>query len=420
MFDRISIRYKLIVLLGLSAALALLISSAITIYSTYLSESRASLRVLHQLTDVISENMRAALAFDDAGSANTMLASLRADPHILLAVVSDESGRPLAEYRAAQVPAARVSQLQAGVQARIRDSADALRRPDGFAEHIDDDLMGVLRPVFFEGAPIGVLAVVADTGVMWVKIRELVLLQAATSVLTLVLLLFLSVKLQSLFTRPIMKLMGAMQDVARTKNYRAALEAERRDEFGTLYAGFNAMLSDIRERDDRLSLLATTDALTGLANRRHAMETLQTMLARAQRKGEPLGVIMLDIDAFKSVNDRHGHPTGDRVLQEVARVLQANARDYDLVARLGGEEFLVVCDGGTQEATIAVAERIRIGVEARQIDDGADARFHVTVSLGVHSAVPRSAHDDIEKMIRAADKALYRAKEAGRNRYVVA
>ncbi|MBL8453234.1 MAG: GGDEF domain-containing protein [Zoogloea sp.] len=296
---------------------------------------------------------------------------------------------------------------------------DALGRPDGFVEHIDDDFMGVLRPVFFEGAPIGVLAVVSDTGVMWARIRELVLLQVVTSVLTLVLLLFLSVKLQSLFTRPIMKLVGAMQDVARTKNYRADLTADRRDEFGTLYAGFHAMLADIRERDERLSLLATTDALTGLANRRHAMDTLQTMLARAQRKGEPLGVIMLDIDSFKAVNDRYGHPTGDRVLQEVARVLQANARDYDLVARLGGEEFLVVCDGGTPEATAAMAERIRAGVEAREIHDTADASLHVTVSLGVHSAVPQSAQEDIEKMIRAADKALYRAKEAGRNRYVV-
>lgn len=419
MFDRISIRYKLIVLLGLSAALALLISSAITIYSTYLSESRASLRVLHQLTDVISENMRAALAFGDAGSANTMLASLRADPHILLAVVNDESGRQLAEYRAARLSGALVSQLQAGVQARIVGHADALGRPDGFVEHIDDDLMGVLRPVFFEGAPIGVLAVVSDTGVMWARIRELVLLQAATSVLTLVVLLFLSVKLQSLFTRPIMKLVEAMQDVARTKHYRADLKADRRDEFGTLYAGFHAMLADIRERDERLSLLATTDALTGLANRRHAMDTLQTMLARAQRKAEPLGIIMLDIDAFKAVNDRYGHPTGDRVIQDVARVLQANARDYDLVARLGGEEFLVVCDGGTPEATAAMAERIRAGVEAREVRDTAEASLHVTVSLGVHSAVPQSAQDDIETMIRAADKALYRAKEAGRNRYVV-
>ncbi len=420
MFDRISIRYKLIVLLGLSAALALLISSAITIYSTYLSESRSSLRVLHQLTDVISENMRAALAFADAGSANTMLASLRADPHILLAVVNDESGRALAEYRSAGLSTAAEPRFRAEVQGRILENAEALRRDDGFVEHIDNDFMAVVRPVFFDGKPIGLLVVVSDTQLMWAKIRELVLLQVATSVVTLVLLLFLSVKLQSLFTRPIMSLVGAMQDVARTKNYRAALEVDRRDEFGTLYSGFSAMLADIRERDDQLSRLATTDALTGLANRRHALDVMQTMAARAQRKDEPLGVIMLDIDSFKNANDRFGHPMGDRVLQEVSLVLQASARDYDLVARLGGEEFLVVCDCGTQEVTTAVAERIRAGVEGRPISGPAGEALQVTVSLGVYSAVPRAGAEDIEEMIRAADKALYRAKEAGRNRYVVA
>ena len=420
MFDRISIRYKLIVLLGLSAALALLISSAITIYSTYLSESRSSLRVLHQLTDVISENMRAALGFADAGSANTMLASLRADPHILLAVVNDESGRALAEYRSAGLSAAVEPRFRAEVQGRILERAEALRREDGFVEHIDDDFMAVVRPVFFDGKPIGLLVVVSDTQLMWAKIRELVLLQVATSVVTLVLLLFLSVKLQSLFTRPIMNLVAAMQDVAHTKNYRAVLGSDRRDEFRNLYDGFNAMLADIRERDDQLNRLATTDALTGLANRRNALDVMQTMAARAQRKDEPLGVIMLDIDSFKNVNDRFGHPMGDRVLQEVSLVLQASARDYDLVARLGGEEFLVVCDCGTQEVTIAVAERIRAGVEGRLISGPVGESLQVTVSLGVYSAVPRAGAEDIEEMIQAADKALYRAKEAGRNRYVVA
>lgn len=419
MFDRISIRYKLIVLLGLSAALALLISSVITIYSTYLSESRSSLRVLHQLTDVISENMRAALAFHDGESARTLLAALRADPHIQFAVVHDEAGQPLAEYRAAGGRADVTARLE-GVRARIRENADLLRREDGFVEHIEEGSMIVLRPVFFEGKPIGLLAVVSDTRLLWAKIRELVLLQAVTSVVTLVLLLFLSVKLQSMFTRPIMSLIRAMREVARTKNYRVVLESDRRDEFRDLHEGFNAMLADIRERDDRLSRLATTDALTGLANRRHAMEVLQTMVVRARRKAEPVGVIMLDIDAFKKVNDLYGHPAGDLVLQEVAQVLLASAREYDLVARLGGEEFLVVCDGGTSEVTIAVAERIRAGVEARHIEYEPGALLHVTVSLGVHAAVPQSAAGDIEKMIRAADKALYRAKAAGRNRCVVA
>lgn len=419
MFDRISIRYKLIVLLGLSAALALLISSVITIYSTYLSESRSSLRVLHQLTDVISENMRAALAFHDGESARTMLAALRADPHIQFAVVNDETGQPLAEYRAVAGQAA-VAPLLEGIQARIRENADLLRREEGFVEHIEGGSMTVLRPVFFEGKPIGLLAVVSDTRLMWAKVRELVLLQAATSVVTLLLLLFLSVKLQSVFTHPIMSLIRAMREVARTKNYRVVLESDRRDEFRDLHEGFNAMLADIRERDDLLSLLATTDALTGLANRRHAMEVLQTMAVRARRKAEPLGVIMLDIDAFKKVNDLHGHPVGDLVLQAVAQVLQASARDYDLVARLGGEEFLVVCDSGTLEVTTAVAERIRAGVEACPVEHDSDTPLHVTVSLGVCAAVPPSAAGGVEKMIRAADKALYRAKEAGRNRYVVA
>jgi diguanylate cyclase (GGDEF)-like protein len=210
-----------------------------------------------------------------------------------------------------------------------------------------------------------------------------------------------------------------MQEVARTKNYRTTLDSRRTDEFDNLYQGFNAMLTDIRERDDRLSQLATTDALTGIANRRHAMEMMETMATRAQRKNEPLGVIMLDIDFFKKVNDRYGHPVGDLVLKEIAQVLQANAREYDLVARFGGEEFVVLCDGGTSEVTVAIAERIRLGTEARRIEYHPGQFVSVTVSLGVHSAVPQ-ADENIAQMIKTADEALYRAKESGRNRYVVA
>lgn len=420
MFDRISIRYKLIVLLGLSAALALFISSAFTIYSTYLSESRSSLRVLHQLTDVISENMRAALAFSDADSARAMLASLHADPHILLAVVSDDAGRILAEYRSTALDAGREQVFKQVLRRHAGEDAGAPHGAAGVEERIGDGFMGVLHPIFFEGKPIGSLAIVSDTQLLWAKIREFVLMQLASSLLTLGLLLFFSLKLQALFTQPIMGLVNAMQAVARTKNYRAALASDRRDEFRSLYDGFNAMLAEIRERDDRLSRLATTDALTGLANRRQAMEIMQAMVTRAQRKGEPLGVIMLDIDFFKQVNDRYGHPVGDRVLQEIALVLQASAREYDLVARLGGEEFLVLCESGTQEATVAVAERIRQGVESRRIEHRPGGFLSVTVSLGVYFAVPQPAEARIESMIKAADEALFQAKEAGRNRYVVA
>ena len=210
-----------------------------------------------------------------------------------------------------------------------------------------------------------------------------------------------------------------MQTVAATKNYHSRLNSQRRDEFDNLYQGFNAMLEEISERDERLSKLATTDALTGLANRRHAMEIMQTMATRAYRKGEALGVILLDIDFFKQVNDRYGHPVGDLVIREIATILQASAREYDLAARFGGEEFIVLCDGGTWETTVAVAERIRRAVEERRIEYAPGEFMNVSVSLGVFSTTPQE-NAPVEQWIHAADQALYRAKNMGRNRHALA
>ncbi|AGX87326.1 GGDEF domain protein [Candidatus Symbiobacter mobilis CR] len=422
MFHKLSIRFKLVVLLAGSAALALLVSSLITSYTTYVTESRASLRVLQQLTSVISENMRAALAFHDVHSAGNILAPLRVDSHILLAVVTDDVGKVWSQYRHPTLSKAQGDAMLQHVRDTITAESQKLFDQEATVEHLHDDCMGVLQTVWFDGKPIGVLAVISDTQRLRTKIRDFILVQLSISLLTLVVLVFLSVRLQALFTRPILDLVAAMHSVAATKDYRHALSVQRSDEFGELYEGFDAMLAEVRERDERLSKLATTDALTGLANRRHAMDVLATMLARSQRKGEPLGVVMLDIDFFKKVNDHYGHPAGDLVLQTVARVLQDSAREYDLVARFGGEEFLVICEGATVEMAAAVAERIRSSVQEYRINLQGDGFLYVTVSLGVHARTP-SADDAlegvIESMIKTADEAMYRAKESGRNRFVV-
>lgn len=419
MFDRLSIRHKLIVLLGLSAALALLTSSIIAVYSTYISESRASLRVLRQISAIISENMRAALAFHDAESAQNMLTPLHTDPHTLFASVSDESGRPLAEYRAPRLAKLSEQTLALVLHTPLPGYSSPTNQQESFTEQIDDDFMSVQRVIFFEDNPIGTLTLVSDTELLWTKIRDFIFVQIAASIVTLILLLFLSLRWRALFTQPITDLITAMQTVAATKNYHASLQSRRRDEFDDLYQGFNTMLAEICERDERLSKLATTDALTGLANRRHALENMQVMATRAYRKGEALGVILLDIDFFKRVNDQHGHPVGDLAIREIAAVLLASAREYDLVARFGGEEFLVLCDGGTPEITISIAERIRLAVEKREIEYLPDMFLHLTVSLGVFSALPQ-ADTSIEQWIQNADQALYRAKRSGRNRYVIA
>jgi diguanylate cyclase (GGDEF)-like protein len=419
MFDRLSIRHKLIVLLGLSAALALLTSSIIAIYSTYVSESKASLRVLHQISAIISENMRAALAFSDSASAKNMLAPLHTDPHILFAAVNDESGQTLAEYRSPKLAAETEQSFKLALQDKRLNQAYELGRQEHFLERIVENYMSVRRSIVFEGKPIGTLVLVSDTELLWTKIRNFIYMQITASIATLVMLLFLSLRWRALFTQPITDLITAMQTVAATKTYHSRLNSRRRDEFDDLYQGFNAMLAEISERDERLSKLATTDALTGLANRRHAIETMQTMATRAYRKREALGLIMLDIDFFKQVNDRYGHPVGDQVIREIAAILQASAREYDLAARFGGEEFIVLCDGSTSENTVAVAERIRLAVEECRIEYAPGEFMNVSVSLGVFSTIPQE-NPFIEQWIHAADQALYRAKNMGRNRHALA
>lgn len=419
MFDRLSIRHKLIVLLGLSAALALLTSSIIAIYSTYVSESKASLRVLHQISAIISENMRAALAFSDSASAKNMLAPLHTDTHILFAAVKDESGQTLAEYRSPKLVAETEQLFKFGLQDKRLNQADELGIQENFVERIEENYMSVRRSIVFEGNPIGTLVLVSDTELLWTKIRNFIYMQITASIVTLVMLLFLSLRWRALFTQPITDLIAAMQTVAASKNYHSRLNSHRRDEFNDLYQGFNAMLAEISERDERLSKLATTDPLTGLANRRHAIETMQTMATRAYRKREALGLIMLDIDFFKQVNDRYGHPVGDQVIREIAAILQASAREYDLAARFGGEEFIVLCDGSTSENTVAVAERIRLAVEECRIEYAPGEFMNVSVSLGVFSTTPQE-NPPIEQWIHAADQALYRAKNMGRNRHALA
>ncbi|MFZ4623578.1 MAG: GGDEF domain-containing protein [Rhodoferax sp.] len=174
------------------------------------------------------------------------------------------------------------------------------------------------------------------------------------------------------------------------------------------------MIAQIRERDARLSRLATTDPLTGLANRRQAMELLQTLVTRARRKQEFFGLVMFDIDHFKRINDQFGHPIGDIVLKAVAAILLHTAREYDLVARIGGEEFLVLCDHSDQDTTRLIAERMRFEIEAAVITFDTDKTLKVTISAGVYAVVPSS--EDLDEPLNRVDNALYHAKETGRNK----
>jgi len=164
---------------------------------------------------------------------------------------------------------------------------------------------------------------------------------------------------------------------------------------------------------DRAERLATTDGLTGLLNRRTLTSQLEARVREARRYGRKVSLVLLDVDHFKRVNDTHGHPAGDAVLRGVAALVKAQARATDLAARYGGEEMALVLPETDGPGALAIAERLRAAVAAAA-HQTAKGTVRVTVSLGVATA-PDDA-DDASALIEAADAALYRAKQAGRDR----
>lgn len=163
-------------------------------------------------------------------------------------------------------------------------------------------------------------------------------------------------------------------------------------------------------RAELLQELATTDPLTGLANRRAAMDTLGRETQRALRYGSHVSVMLIDLDEFKDVNDRHGHSAGDDVLCGVASILQTTVRESDFVARWGGEEFLVVTPQTTAEQASLLAERVR-----RQIAHGRPGGHHVTASFGIAEF---DTAESVDRMLTRVDRLLYDAKDRGRNQVV--
>ena len=178
------------------------------------------------------------------------------------------------------------------------------------------------------------------------------------------------------------------------------------------------LLAMSKERTElRHKTAAMTDPLTGLLNRRAFLQDAEALLRRQIERDRPIGVLLIDLDHFKSINDRFGHATGDKVLQIFARIAQANLRQHDLVGRLGGEEFTVVLADASIDNAYLVADRLRnaFAVAAAAVDDQA---LHATASIGVSVIV--DPVQDLAQLITLADQALYLAKARGRNRVEVA
>ena len=233
------------------------------------------------------------------------------------------------------------------------------------------------------------------------------------ALMLLVLMLFLS----RLVIRRLQYAKATMQKITTSADYENRLFAPGHDEIDQLFIQFNQLLARIAKQNKELSELSNQDALTGIANRRHLDEVLNRTWRQCARTKNLLSVLMIDIDFFKLYNDRYGHPAGDQVLIKVAQTFQHNLhRATDYLARYGGEEFCAILTDTDTEAAHAVAERLRneiykMGIPS-EVSKCADV---VTVSIGIASFIPNSSVVELD-IIKAADEALYKAKEQGRNR----
>ena len=230
--------------------------------------------------------------------------------------------------------------------------------------------------------------------------------------------------IESIMSAPIKAVDGSMfmadaNGIIRQSGIRHLAVTENGEFIGLLSAmNFFEYYKDVEEH---LSNLAVHDGLTGIYNRRYFDETLAREWKRTMREKAPLSLIMLDIDYFKKYNDTYGHQAGDECLRQVATTISgALRRPADMAARYGGEEFVVVLPNFKLENSAKFGETIRAKIEALKMEHKqSDANPFITVSLGIASVVPSSI-SSYEELVGAADKALYSAKNKGRNRVCVA
>lgn len=237
-------------------------------------------------------------------------------------------------------------------------------------------------------------------------------------------LVLFNMTLSRLVLRPLGTLDAAMALVETGGQVPASLDQQGSGEIGRLMRRFMQMAravsearqdleSKVQERTQALDRLSKTDPLTELLNRRGMSERLEAELERMAREARPVGILWLDVDRFKEINDQYGHATGDLALKAIAGIVEAELRRYDVVSRWGGDEFLVMLQPANTDVLAALGERIRSGVATcRTVLDPAGAVVALSVSIGGALARPG---EDLDSLLHRGDTALYAAKAAGRN-----
>ena len=415
----------------MSAFLALSISTTSTLVYYYFDDKNRVVEDHIKLAEVSGKNIAASLLFLDKDSTANILNPILHDKNVKYIQVYDAKGASFISLGSHE------GNKNHWAKSDFLNYKNVKTLSTWNSIHL-------LTSIIHANEHIGFLEIKISTDGIKERMLEQIAVSSLIVLITIFIILFLAFWLEEIFTKPIFDLLNAVRKVKASNDFNVKLVPYTKDEFSELFTEFNTMVNAISERDKVLkehnldlkvlvdtteeqlkttqndlqtaSKLATIDVLTNLYNRRYIMDKFDVLIEDAQETQKALGIILLDIDHFKLVNDSLGHPTGDIVLKKVAKTLQDNARESDVVGRIGGEEFLILCKESDTQTTYDVAERLRKKVEDLVISYEEGKTIQVKISIGVYSSIPSV---EKEALVKIADQALYTAKETGRNKVCI-
>ena len=391
----------LVVLLASSVSLAVFtVVSVCLIRKSAISQLEARLSTL---ADVIGQNSSAALDFNDRNAGDSVLQALENEPHVISGCLYNLAGTLFAEYH--------------------RNSGE-LQCPDPLSASTASRgaLRSVIRPALHRKEPVGTVLITSDMRDFELQEQRLLGTSFFLALISVLVGGISGLLLQYRISKPITCLALAMHKVTTEESFDIQVDVSGSREIAELAVGFNTMIGELNRREQRARLAdarlhdqARTDSLTGLPNRRLFCDNLDKALAAARRLGRTVGLLYIDLDGFKLVNDSLGHAVGDKLLCDVASRLGSRVRQSDTLARVGGDEFTVILtslnseDGAGLAAQSLLACMIRpFHVEGHEINVGA--------SIGI-SCLQNPNESGLD-LLRQADSAMYAAKRKGRNRAV--
>jgi diguanylate cyclase (GGDEF)-like protein len=368
------------------------------IYESYTIRNQTLQNIRVQAT-IVSDNAATAMAFNDEIAASEALATLNASPDMLRASIVLVNGDKLASYQRKKLPPLLASNTE----------IDSLEQ-----ETLTWHKFTLRKPVFLKSEHLGTLVIEASLNSVYHRIVLFFSVISLTAFIAIGIALLISIKLKNAIIKPLSQLIGSVKNVTDKQDYSVRPAVDSQDEIGDLSRAFHSMLSNLQQRDERLQELAFYDNVTGLPNRHFFHERIEQAVANALRYSTRCGLMFIDLDDFKTVNDTLGHHIGDDLLREVSKRLLQTLRNNDLVCRIGGDEFAVILENITDTNVPAtLAQKIINNISQPAVLDG--NQIKVGASIGI-SLCPDNVMTTTE-LLKTADAAMYVAKGTTKNTF---